>query len=253
MRDALVLTRFHAKMVVRGMRFIWFGCLLPVITFVIMATLLKDSSYVPVGLSVTNFLLPGHLLIIIVYTMNFVLGYNYFRYKEDGTFTNYHLLGVPKRNVLLSLWGTSFLFQVVSSLILIGVTLLIGGVTFQMANLPLLLFAMVLVNFLEFALTYLLVIISGTYETFNIAAITVFLLQIIFGGLTIPPELFSKVAFEMVQWMNPVYYGLQVIRDIWWNNAGFEGVMEGILTLSVVSMILFITAFYLEKRLCVKK
>lgn len=253
MRDALVLARYHTKMVVRGMRFIWFGCLLPVMTFFIMAVALKGTDYVPSGLSIANFLLPGHLLIIIVYTMNFVLGYNYFRYKEDGTFTNYQLLGVPKRNVLLSLWGTSFLFQLVSSLILITTVVLFCEVSFQMINMPLLLLAIALVNFLEFALTYLLVIISGTYETFNIAAITVFLIQVIFGGLTIPPELFSKVAYDVVQLMNPIYYGLKVIREVWWFNATLTGVGEELITLVIVTAILFTTAYYLEKRLCVRK
>lgn len=252
MREAIVLSRFHTRVVLRGTRFIWFGCLLPVLTFGIMSFLVKGTDYMPRGISVANFLMPGHLLIVVVYTINFVLGYNYFKYREEGTFTQYQLIGVSRHNILWSLWVTAGVFQLASLSLLVFISFLFQGATLAIDKVPHLLMGLGMVNIYEFTLTYLLVVISEKFETYRTAALTVFVIQLLFGGLAIPPELLTDAVAQIVPFLNPVYYALMYIREIWWEQGTFLSSYEWLGVLLIVSVILFFSALYIEKRTCRK-
>lgn len=248
----LALTKYQTRMALRSHRFLWFGCLLPVLIFELMGHVLKGSSYVPMGITIGNYLLPGHVLIIIAYTMTFVFGESCFKYHQDGLLMQYKLMGVSKSHILWSIWVTSLMFQGLSILLLTSVAILFHGATLTLSQMPFLFIGIICVNGFQFALSYLMVMISDSLETYRRAAFTTFFIQLIFSGIAFPPELFSKIGMQIARYMTPVYYGLKYMRGIWWQETLLKEAFPWLVILIFVSAMVFCTGLYLEWVLCKK-
>lgn len=248
----LALTKFQTRMALRSHRFLWFGCLLPILIFELLGHLLKGTSYMPLGITVGNYLLPGHVLIIIAYTMTFIFGESCFNYHQEGLLMQYKLMGVSKKHILWSIWMTSLMFQALSIVLLTGLAVLFHGATIKIAQIPFLLIGILCVNGFQFALSYLMVIISDSLEAYRRAALVTFFIQLIFSGIVFPPELFSKIGMQIARYMTPVYYGLIYMRGIWWQESHLSEAFPWLFILIFVSLMVLFTGLYLEWALCKK-
>lgn len=248
----LTLTKFQTRMALRSHRLIGFGCLFPILIFELMGYVLKGTSYIPLGITVGNYLLPGHVLIVIAYTMTFVFGESCFKYHQDGFLMQYKLMGVSKRYILWSIWVTSLMFQALSILLLTGIAILFHGATLTFSQIPFLLIGILCVNGFQFALSYLMVMISDSLEGYRRAALTTFFIQIIFSGMAFPPELFSKIGMQIARYMTPVHYGLKYMRGIWWQESHLKEAFPWLVILIFMSLMVFSTGVYLEWALCKK-
>ncbi|YCI23127.1 ABC transporter permease [Paenibacillus sp. Z3-2] len=142
----------------------------------------------------------------------------------------------------------TLVFQIIATLLLIIFAVATKGVSIPYDNLIYVILMVMLVNLYQFSIVILLTALVNKSTTYQSIALIIFYIQIFFGGLTFPPEMFPQVVRNIVYVFNPIIYGLEAMRGIWTEGHSIFVYTKEFLILLLVSIFLISIGLLLAKK-----
>lgn len=248
MHSLYVLSKHQTKMLMRNSKSTIIGFLVPVIMFFVFSNLLDGFDVPGTGRSIVEYLVPAYIPIIIINAVVVIFGQYYILYKERGDLLKYKLMGINPVIVAAALFFSTIIFQIIAITLLVVVGNLSKGVPLPSANLGSIFIALVIINIYQFSLAFLIVSLLAKSTTYQSVAMVVFYVQMFLGGLTFPPEMFPDFLRKIVYLVNPIIYGLEMMRGVWTDGIGITEYGKEIGILMGVSIILLLVGFLANKK-----
>ncbi|BDD38865.1 hypothetical protein GUT183_11030 [Streptococcus ruminantium] len=248
MNSLYILSKHQTKMLMRNSKSTIVGFLVPVIMFFVFSNLLGSYSIDSTGRTITEYLIPAYIPIIIINAVVVIFGQYYILYKERGDLLKYKLMGISSVTVASAIFFSTIIFQVIATALLVAVGYFTKGVAFPLANIPSILIALIILNFYQFSIAYFVVSLLSKSTTYQSIAAVIFYFQMFLGGLTFPPEMFPDVLKKVMYFINPIVYGLQIMRGVWTDGEIIFNFGKEIAILVVVSVSLVLLGSFVNKK-----
>ncbi|WP_057491434.1 ABC transporter permease [Streptococcus orisasini] len=214
MHKYFVFTIFQFKMLLKNFKLSLLGLLMPILSFYIFYELMKDSN-LQNNISITEYLLPAFLIIIVCNAVLNIFGDYYISYVESGALTQYKTLGLGRYTIILAIFSAVLIFEVLVTLVLLLFSQYISNINIPFDNIFNIVVAFLLVNLFQLSISLLISTTSGKTSSYTSIALLIFNFQMFLGGLTFPPEIMPDMLQFITKYLNPIYYGLILMRGIW--------------------------------------
>ncbi|MHA2700652.1 ABC transporter permease [Streptococcus agalactiae] len=248
MHKYFTFTIFQLKMLSKNFKLTLLGLLMPILSFYIFYELMKNSR-LPNNISVSEYLLPAFLIIIVCNAVLNIFGDYYIAYVESGALTQYKTLGLGRYTIILSIFSAVLIFEALVTLILLLFSQYISNINIPLSNFFNIVIALLLVNFFQLSISLLLSAISGKISSYTSIALLIFNFQMFLGGLTFPPEIMPDILSFITKYLNPIYFGLILMRGVWLEEKNiFDFPKESGLLLLISITLLVMSNIIVKKR-----
>lgn len=213
---------------------------MPVLMFIIFGNVFSDFEIGSTEFTVIDYLVPAFIPIIIINSVIMIFGQYYSAYEEQGNLLKYRLLGLNYFSISFGIFLATLIFQLLAIFALIFTAVLTSDVPIPGKSLGSVIFVLGLINLFQFSIAFLVFSLTKKSTTYQSIALILFNYQMFLGGLTFPPEMFPDVLHKLVEFLNPIYYALIMMRGVWTEgNNVFEYPKEmGIVMLVTVFFVL---------------
>lgn len=248
MSKIIAFTKFQSKLLMRNYKTTAIGFLMPVLMFIIFGNVFSDFDVGTGDFTIIDYLLPAFIPIIIINAVIMIFGQYYSQYEEQGNLLKYHLLGLSYFSISFGMFLATLIFQLVAIVALILTATLTSDVPLPGSSIGSVIIVLILINLYQFSIAFLVFSLTKKSTTYQSIALILFNYQMFLGGLTFPPELFPDVLHKIVEFFNPIYYALIMMRGVWTEgDSVFEYPKElGIVTL--ITLILVFLAMMIRKK-----
>ena len=240
MGNMMALASYQFRLFRRDFLTLFFALAFPVLMFIIFSNLF-GSQEATGGVAIQQYLVPSYIPIIIINTLFMSFGLLMVTYKEHGYFLKYKVMGLNPIQVAISIFLAVIILQLFGIGLLAVMAVITKGITIPFGNMVNVTLTIVLINLFEFAIAFFLSALFLKARTYQALALILFYFQMFLGGLTFPPEMFGNVLRNVMEIINPVIYGLYMMRGVWVEGASFISYGKEILILTAISVV-FIAA-----------
>lgn len=248
MRNIFIFSVFQLKLLFRDFKLTLVGFLMPVLMFAIFSTVMSEFSFETGNINIVEYLIPAFIPIITINAILLIYGQYFIMYREQGTLLKYKLLGLSDTHLRLSIFIPSFIFQILAIVILILTGYFLQDLSFPFENLHNIVLTIILINVLQYSITSFLISVISNSSSYQSISVLLFNYQMFLGGLTFPPELFPEGLKFVLEYLNPVYYGLIILRGVWTDGESFFDFTSEVMILIAVSLALFLLSIIIGKR-----
>lgn len=248
MRNILLFSAFQFKLIIRDFKLTLLGFLMPVFMFYIFSNLFKNQNFGPANINIVDYLIPAFIPIIIINSVMLIFGQYYIMYREQDTLLKYKLLGMKNHQLTLAIFIPSFILQIIAIILLIFTGMVFQDITVPINNLYDVFVAILIINLFEYSLTNLLLSFINNSTSYQSISVLLFNYQMFVGGLTFPPELFPKTFQFVLEYLNPIYYGLIIMRNVWTEEESITTFPKEVAILIFISIVFFFISYLINKR-----
>lgn len=248
MRNTLLFSAFQFKLIIRDFKLTLLGFLMPVFMFYIFSNLFKGQNFGPANINIVDYLIPAFIPIIIINSVMLIFGQYYIMYREQDTLLKYKLLGMKNHQLTLAIFIPSFILQIMAIILLIFTGVIFQNITVPIGNLYNVFLAILIINFFEYSLTNLLLSFISNSTSYQSISVLLFNYQMFVGGLTFPPELFPKSFQFVLEYLNPIYYGLIIMRNVWTKEENIINFPKEIIILLLFSIVFLLISHFISNR-----
>lgn len=248
MSKIVAFTKFQIKLLMRNYKTTVVGFLMPVLMFVIFSNVFSDFEVGSSDLTIVDYLLPAFIPIIIINSVIMIFGQYYSQYEEQGNLLKYHLLGLNYFSIAFGIFLATLLFQVIAIFALILTAVLTTDVPIPGSNIGSVIVVLILINLFQFSIAFLVFSLTKKSTTYQSIALLLLNYQMFLGGLTFPPELFPDILHKMVEFLNPIYYALIMMRGVWTEGKSVFAYPKELGIVILVTLFLILLATLIRKR-----
>lgn len=248
MNSLYILSKHQTKMLMRNSKSTIVGFLVPIIMFFVFSNLLGNYSIEGSGRTITDYLIPAYIPIIIINAVVVIFGQYYIMYKERGDLLKYKLMGINSLTVASALFFSTIVFQIIAIALLVVVGYSTKGVEIPSANSLSIVSALIILNYYQFSIAYIVVSLLSKSTTYQSIASVIFYVQMFLGGLTFPPEMFPDLLKKIIYFVNPIIYGLQIMRGVWTDGSKISSFGKEVVILLIVSTVLILVGAMINNK-----
>ncbi|WP_042142098.1 ABC transporter permease [Paucisalibacillus sp. EB02] len=248
MNKMVVFTKYQTKLLLRNYKTTAIGFLMPVLMFVIFSNVFADLEITGTEYTIVDYLLPAFIPIIIINAVIVIYGHYYSLYEEQGNLLKYRLLGLNNVSISFGIFLATLIFQILAILALIATAIISSDVPIPYDNVLSVLVVLAVINLFQFAIVYLVSSITTKSATYQSISIILFNFQMFLGGLTFPPEMFPNFLRTIVEFVNPIYYGLIAMRGVWTEKASVFSYYQEIGLLVLLTAVFIVFANFVKQR-----
>lgn len=224
------------------------GFLMPVLMFVIFSNVFSDIDVTNTQFTIVDYLLPAFIPIIIINAVIIIYGQYIATYEEQGNLLKYRLLGLNNVTVSFGIFLATLIFQVMAIFILILTAIILTDVPIPYDNVISVIIVLTIINLFQFAIAYLVTAFTTKSAAYQSIALILFNFQMFLGGLTFPPEMFPDFLRTLVEYINPIYYGLIAMRGVWTENQSVFSYGQELGILLLLTAVFIIIAGYIKRQ-----
>lgn len=241
------LSIYQLKLQIRDLQAMFFLIIFPVIMYLISNSFLKDMIGYNSNFYATDYLVPAYIPITIINSGVMIFGFTLTLYKEKKYFIKYKLLGFRPIQIAISVSITTIICQLIGILSLVLFAYFVNNIAIPFNNMINVILAILIITVFQFSIGYFLSSIFKKTSVYQTVALIVFYIQMFFGGMTIPPEMFGKAMLKIVKIINPIIHGLYMMRGVWLEKKSILDFPRACIILVGGSIVLVVVASIIEK------
>lgn len=215
MKKLKVLSLYQLKLQMRDLQTMFFLIGLPVAFYLVSAYMLKGMTNYFGAFPPQDFIIPSYIPITIANSGVMIFGLKLTLYREKNYFIRYKLLGFQPLQIAVSISITTVICQFIGILSLLLVAVITNNITIPFNNIINVILAIFIITLFQFSLGYFLSSILKKSAAYQTIGLLVFYFEMVFGGLTLPPELFGRTMTSILEIINPMIHGLYMLRGVW--------------------------------------
>ncbi|MEN2466994.1 ABC transporter permease [Ornithinibacillus sp. FSL M8-0202] len=248
MNKMIVFSKYQTKLLLRNYKTTAIGFLMPVLMFVIFSNVFSDIDITGTQFTIVDYLLPAFIPIIIINAVIVIYGQYLALYEEQGNLLKYRLLGLNHVTISFGIFLATLIFQIIAILLLVITAMIISDVPIPFDNVLSVIIVLTVINLFQYAIVYLVSAITTKSATYQSIALILFNFQMFLGGLTFPPEMFPKFLHTLVEFINPIYYGLIAMRGVWTEKASVFSYYQELGLLLILTTVFIVFATIIKRR-----